>query len=225
MTSNIRILVVDDQELVRAGLAMILDGVRDMEVIGEAENGRQAVVLAKELNPDVIIMDIRMPVMDGIAATREICGSGSGEPGGPRVLMLTTFDLNDYVYDALRAGASGFLLKDTPPQHLIHAVRVIAAGDALLAPSVTRQLLEEFSQSSAVTTPHPGIDDLTDREVQVLQQLARGLSNAEMAEELFVSEATVKTHVSHILAKLDLRDRVQVIVAAYESGLVTPGTD
>ncbi len=223
MTETIGVLVVDDEALVRAGFVMILDSEPGISVLGEAENGQQAIAVAKELDPDVILMDIRMPVLDGIAATREICKPENSSDMHPRVLMLTTFNLDDYVYDALRAGASGFLLKDTPPDGLVHAVRVVAAGDALLAPSVTRQLIDEFGRSSTATKPHPGIDDLTERETEVLRQMARGLSNAETADELFVSEATVKTHVSHILTKLDLRDRVQAVVAAYESGLVQPG--
>jgi DNA-binding NarL/FixJ family response regulator len=224
MTDLIRVLVVDDQTLVRAGFSMILSTEPGIDVVGEAANGREAVALSKELAPDVIIMDIRMPVMDGIAATREICAEGGEQETSPRVLMLTTFDLDDYVYEALRAGASGFLLKDTPTDELVAAVHIVAAGDALLAPSVTRQLLDEFSRSSSSTSKslHPGIATLTEREVEVLEQLARGLSNAEIANELFVSEATVKTHVSHILTKLELRDRVQAVVAAYESGLVQP---
>ncbi|MFV1970183.1 MAG: response regulator [Acidimicrobiia bacterium] len=223
MTETIGVLVVDDEALVRAGFVMILDSEPGISVLGEAENGQQAIAVAKELDPDVILMDIRMPVLDGIAATREICKPEDSSDMHPRVLMLTTFNLDDYVYDALRAGASGFLLKDTPPDGLVHAVRVVAAGDALLAPSVTRQLIDEFGRSSTATKLHPGIDDLTERETEVLRQMARGLSNAETADELFVSEATVKTHVSHILTKLDLRDRVQAVVAAYESGLVQPG--
>jgi DNA-binding NarL/FixJ family response regulator len=224
MTDLIRVLVVDDQTLVRAGFSMILSTEPGIDVVGEAANGREAVALSKELAPDVIIMDIRMPVMDGIAATREICAEGGEQETSPRVLMLTTFDLDDYVYEALRAGASGFLLKDTPTDELVAAVHIVAAGDALLAPSVTRQLLDEFSRSSSSTSKslHPGMATLTEREVEVLEQLARGLSNAEIANELFVSEATVKTHVSHILTKLELRDRVQAVVAAYESGLVQP---
>jgi DNA-binding NarL/FixJ family response regulator len=223
MTEAIGVLVVDDQALVRAGFTMILAAEPGIDVLGEAANGREAIALARSLEPDVIIMDIRMPVLDGIAATREICKPGCSSGIPPRVLMLTTFDLDDYVYDAIRAGASGFLLKDTPPDDLVAAVRVVAAGDALLAPSVTRQLLEEFSRSSTTTKPHRGIDDLTEREVEVLTQLARGMSNVEIAGKLFVSEATVKTHVSHILTKLGLRDRVQAVVAAYESGVVSPG--
>ncbi len=224
MTDIVRVLVVDDQALVRTGFSMILSTEPGIDVVGEAGDGREAVALAKELAPDVIIMDIRMPIMDGIAATREICAEAGADEKGPRVLMLTTFDLDDYVYEALRAGASGFLLKDTPADELVAAVHIVAAGDALLAPSVTRQLLEEFSKSSSSASKglHPGSTNLTEREIEVLEQLARGLSNAEIADELFVSEATVKTHVSHILTKLELRDRVQAVVAAYESGLVQP---
>jgi DNA-binding NarL/FixJ family response regulator len=224
MTDLVRVLVVDDQALVRAGFSMILSTEPGIDVVGEAADGREAVAMSKELAPDVIIMDIRMPIMDGIAATREICAEGGEDEAPPRVLMLTTFDLDDYVYEALRAGASGFLLKDTPTDELVAAVHIVAEGNALLAPSVTRQLLEEFSRSSPSTSKglHPGIADLTEREIEVLQQMARGLSNVEIADELFVSEATVKTHVSHILTKLELRDRVQAVVAAYESGLVQP---
>lgn len=223
MGSLIRVLVVDDQELIRTGFAMILDGEPDMEVVGEAADGSEAVAQAQELAPDVVLMDIRMPNLDGIAATREICRNGASVEVAPRVLILTTFDLDDYVYDALRAGASGFLLKDTPADDLVDAVRVVASGNALLAPSVTRQLIEEFSRSTVTRRLAPGITDLTGRETEVLVQLARGRSNSEIADELFVSEATVKTHVSHILGKLDIRDRVQAVVAAYESGIVLPG--
>ncbi len=223
MTDDLRVLVVDDQALVRAGFAMILSSETDIDVVGEAENGQQAIDLARDLHPDVILMDIRMPVMDGITATRELCEGRTDDADCPRVLMLTTFDLDEHVSDALRAGASGFLLKDTPPHELVNAVRIVADGEALLAPSVTRRLLDEFSRSSKPPKPHPGIADLTDRELEVLRHLARGLSNSEMAEELFVSETTIKTHVSHILTKLELRDRVQAVVAAYESGIVVPG--
>ncbi|MCL1587603.1 MAG: response regulator transcription factor [Actinomycetia bacterium] len=218
----LRVLVVDDQALVRAGFTMILNSEADIEVVGEAENGRDAIDQVDALEPDVVLMDIRMPVMDGIAATAIICDSEG--PDVPRILMLTTFDLDDHIHAALRAGASGFLLKDTPPDDLINAVRVVAAGDALLAPSVTRRLLEEFSKSHAPGAPHPGVENLTGREMEVLEYLASGLSNAEIADALFVSEATIKTHVSHILTKLDVRDRVQAVVVAYESGLVIPGS-
>ncbi len=219
MSESLSVLVVDDQALIRAGFSMILDSEPDIDVVGEASNGEEAVRLVREIDPDVVIMDIRMPVMDGIAATAEICS----QPGAPWVLMLTTFDADDYVYDALKAGASGFLLKDTRPDDLAAAVRIVAAGEAVLAPSVTRRLVDEVGRSSIRREKLPGVADLTEREVEVLVSLAKGLSNAEMAEALFVSEATVKTHVSHILTKLELRDRVQAVVAAYESGLVEPG--
>lgn len=220
---TLRVLIVDDQALVRAGFAMILAAEPDIEVIGEAGTGIEALAAARNLEPDVILMDIRMPDMDGITATRQLCESRTADPTCPRVIILTTFDLDDYVYDALRAGASGFLLKDTPPDDLAAAIRVVAAGDALLAPSITRKLLGEFTKTPASPQPHVGLTDLTEREEEVLRQLARGLSNSEIADELFVSETTVKTHVSHILTKLELRDRVQAVVVAYESGLVVPG--
>ncbi len=221
LVTFIRTLIVDDQALIRSGLHMILDAERDISVVGEAEDGREAVETTRRLRPDVILMDIRMPTMDGIEATRRIIESGLDPE--PYVLILTTFDLDEYVYAAIRAGASGFLLKDTPPDDLIHAIRVVARGEALLAPSVTRRLIEEFASRPEPDAAIDGMDDLTDREVEVLRSLATGLSNAEIADALFVSEATVKTHVSHILAKLDLRDRVQAVVVAYESGLVRPG--
>lgn len=217
----LRVVLVDDQAMVRAGFRMILESESDITVVGEAGDGREAVELVPRANPDVVLMDVRMPHMDGIEATRVIVGSGSPA----RVLMLTTFDLDDYVYAALRAGASGFLLKDAPPEQLISAVRVIAAGDALLAPSVTRLLIEEVSRRPAVhpEAVAPGLADLTDRELEVLKLMARGMSNGEIAGTLFLGEATVKTHVGRVLTKLDLRDRVQAVVVAYESGLVTPG--
>lgn len=220
---TVRLLVVDDQALVRAGFRLILDAEPDLEVVGEAADGREAIDQARTLRPDVVLMDIRMPELDGVEATRLLAGPDVVDP--VKVLMLTTFDLDDYVYAALRAGASGFLLKDTPPEELVHAVRIVAAGDALLAPSVTRRLIEEFARQEPTTpaTPPPGLDTLTERELEVLRQMARGLSNAEIAEELFVSETTVKTHVGRVLMKLDLRDRVQAVVLAYESGLVQPG--
>jgi DNA-binding NarL/FixJ family response regulator len=217
----IRILIVDDQALIRSGLRMILESEPDMTVVGEAADGSEAVAAGRRLRPDVILMDVRMPVMDGIDATRKLVGSGL-DPD-PSVLILTTFDLDEYVYAAIRAGASGFLLKDAPPDDLIHAIRVVAGGDALLAPSVTRRLIEEFAARPTPETQPDGINELTDREVEVLKSLAAGRSNAEIAGALYVSEATVKTHVSHILTKLDLRDRVQAVVVAYESGLVKPG--
>ncbi len=220
---TLRVVIVDDQALVRAGFAMILSTEPDIEVVGEAATGVEAIAVSRETRPDVILMDIRMPEMDGITATRELRADTPQDVDCPRILILTTFDLDDYVYDALRAGASGFLLKDTPPEDLAEAIRIVAAGDSLLSPSITRKLLEEFNRTPAVPTPHKHLGDLTEREVEVLQQLARGLSNAEIADVLFVSETTVKTHVSHILTKLELRDRVQAVVVAYESGLVVPG--
>jgi len=222
VSEPIRVLVVDDQALVRAGFVLILDSEEGIEVIGEASNGAEAIEAVRDLDPDVVLMDIRMPVMDGLAATERICAEG--DSGRPRVLILTTFDLDEHIYAALRAGASGFLLKDTPPDDLVNAIEVVAAGDALLAPSVTRTLLEHFSNAPTPPEHNPAIVSLTDREAEVLRHLASGLSNAEIADALFVSEATVKTHVSHILTKLDVRDRVQAVVVAYESGLVVPGT-
>lgn len=217
----IRIVLVDDQAMVRAGFRMILESEPDITVVGEADDGAEAIEVVARSAPDVVLMDVRMPRMDGIEATRRITAA----TGGARILILTTFDLEDHVYAALRAGASGFLLKDAPAQQLIDAVRVIAAGDALLAPSVTRLLIEEVSRRPAVDplTVAPGIADLTEREAEVLRLIARGLSNAEIAHELYLGEATVKTHVGRVLTKLDLRDRVQAVVVAYESGVVTPG--
>jgi DNA-binding NarL/FixJ family response regulator len=218
----LRILIADDQALVRAGFRMILEVEDDIEIVGEASDGTVAVEMARELEPDVVLMDIRMPEMDGIEATRLITGE---DESGPRVLMLTTFDLNEYVYEALRAGASGFLLKDVPPEQLAAGIRVVAAGDALIAPAITKRLIAEFAQARPVQppTPPPSFDDLTARELEVFGLIARGLSNAEIASELIVSETTVKTHVARLLMKLGLRDRVQAVVLAYESGLVTPG--
>lgn len=213
----IRVLVTDDQAMVRSGLRLILEAEDDIMVIAEAENGEEGVRLARREKPDVVLMDVRMPVMDGLEATRQI----TEEVPEARVIVLTTFDVDDYVYGALRNGASGFLLKDADGDQLVDAVRVVAAGDALIAPSVTRRLISEFA-SRPESSDVKGLDALTDREVEVLTKLAKGLSNAEIAEELYVSEATVKTHVSHILTKLHLRDRVQAVVAAYESGLTTP---
>jgi DNA-binding NarL/FixJ family response regulator len=217
----IRVLVVDDQELVRLGFCVILDAADGITVVGEAANGEAAVSQVAEHQPDVVLMDIRMPGMDGLEATRRITG-GAGAP--PKVVMLTTFDLDDYVYEALRAGASGFLLKDSPRHDLIAAVRAAAAGDALLAPSVTRRLIEAFARRPPETSPSPSqLASLTARERDVLLLLARGRSNAGIAEVLFVSEATVKTHVGNLLAKLGLRDRVQAVILAYETGIVIPG--
>jgi len=220
MSDTIRVGVVDDQALVRTGFAMILEVEPDIEVVFDAGNGREAVEHVRRHRPDVVLMDIRMPELDGIEATRIVTGDADARS---KILMLTTFDLDEYVYDAIRAGASGFLLKDTPPDELVTAVRVLAAGDALLAPSVTRRLIEQFAAGSAGAVPVTGIDDLTERETEVLRLMARGLSNAEIAARLYVGETTVKTHVSRVLMKLDVRDRVQAVVAAYDSGLVRPG--
>jgi len=218
--ASIRVLVADDQELVRAGFCVILGASDGIDVVGEAADGEAAVTLAASLAPDVVLMDIRMPRMDGLAATRLIT---AGQPA-PKVVMLTTFDLDDYVYEALRAGASGFLLKDSPRGDLVAAVRAAAAGDALLAPSVTRRLIEAFARRPPEATPSPSqLASVTARERDVLLLLARGRSNAEIARALFVSEATVKTHVASLLAKLGLRDRVQAVILAYETGLVVPG--
>ena len=214
----LRVVVVDDQALMRTGFRMILESA-DIEVVGEAENGEEAIATVAAEAPDVVLMDVRMPELDGIEATQRIIESGSTS----RVLILTTFDLDEYVYGALRAGAAGFLLKDTPPEKLIDAVRVVAAGEALLAPSVTKRLVEEFAANGGETAPVAGLDQLTDRETEVLHAMARGLSNAEIADVLFVGETTVKTHVGRVLMKLGVRDRVQAVVAAYESGLVRPG--
>lgn len=217
----LRILIVDDQELVRAGFAMILSANDGFEVVGEAGDGRQGVDLANRLRPDVVCMDIRMPVMDGVEATRMLAGPDVKDP--VKVLVLTTFDVDEYVYAALKAGASGFLLKDAPPEELAHAIRVVAAGDALIAPSVTRRLLDDFVDAAPLGAPPPRLGTLTEREREVLALVARGLSNTEIADRLVVGETTVKTHVSRMLTKLDLRDRVQAVVFAYETGLVRPG--
>ena len=219
MTAPLRVVVADDQALVRTGFRMILteDGI---EVVGEATNGAEAIDAVRRTRPDVVLMDIRMPEMDGLEATRRILTGASSEP---RVIMLTTFDLDHYVYAALSAGASGFLLKDVTPEHLVAAVRMVRSGDALLAPAITRRLVERFAGCSAETaTIHRDLSTLTPRELEVLRLLARGLSNAELAADLHLSEATVKTHVARILAKLGLRDRVQAVVVAYETGLVSP---
>jgi DNA-binding NarL/FixJ family response regulator len=225
MNTPITVLVADDQELVRAGFCVILGAADGITVVGEAANGAQAVAQAAECRPDVVLMDVRMPEMDGLEAARLITSSvdESGQPA-PKVVMLTTFDLDDYVYAALRAGASGFLLKDSPRADLIAAVRAAAAGDALLAPSVTRRLIEAFARRPPETTPSPSqLASVTARERDVLMLIARGRSNAEIATALFVSEATVKTHVGSLLAKLGLRDRVQAVILAYETGLIVPG--
>jgi DNA-binding NarL/FixJ family response regulator len=220
----IRILLVDDQALVRAGFRMILDAEPEMEVVGEASDGREAVDQVRTLQPDVVLMDIRMPELDGLEAARRILSAADAD-GSPKILMLTTFDLDEYVYEALRAGASGFLLKDTPPEQLVGAIHVIAKGEALLSPSITRRVIAEFVKGSGPrpTTQFPRLQDLTARELEVMKLIARGLSNAEIAKALFVSETTVKTHVARILMKLGLRDRVQAVVLAYESGVVSPG--
>jgi DNA-binding NarL/FixJ family response regulator len=217
----IRVLIADDQALVRGAFRMMLESEPDIEVLAEAENGRDAVQEARARKPDVVLMDVRMPGVDGIEATRQLLAGGAG----PRVLMLTTFDLDEYVYEAMRAGASGFMLKNVPPDQLAAAVRTIAAGEALLAPTITRRLIEQFVQR-----PRPGgemleLAALTEREVDILRHVARGLSNAEIADSLFVSAATVKTHVNRVLTKLGIRDRTQATVLAYEIGLVVPGAE
>ena len=223
----IRIVVADDHQVVRTGFATLLDTQPDFEVIGTAVNGSEAVRICRELSPDVVLMDVRMPGTDGIEATRQLAEPGEpGEGGGPRILILTTFDLDDYVYDALCAGASGFLLKDVTAERLFEAVRVIAAGEALLAPAVTRRLISEFSQirprQATPPTAMAALRELTPRETEVLRLIAEGLSNPEIAARLVVTEETVKTHVSRVLGKLGLRDRTQAVVTAYESGLVVP---
>jgi DNA-binding NarL/FixJ family response regulator len=215
---TVRVVIADDQELVRAGFAMILSTYSDIDVVGEATNGHEAVTLVTSLAPDVVLMDIQMPGLNGIEATRRIISDTHA-----RVLILTTFDLDEYVYEALRAGATGFLLKDTPPEQLVAAVRTAHRGDALLAPSVTRRLIEEFTQPRKPNPPNPPqFNELSPRESEVFRLLARGLTNHEIAGQLIVGENTVKTHVARILTKLDLRDRVQAVVLAYETGLVTP---
>jgi DNA-binding NarL/FixJ family response regulator len=221
---TIRVVVADDQALVRSGFTMLFSGEPDFEVVGEAGNGAEAVALAASAHPNVILMDIRMPVMDGLEATRQITGDESMV--STRVLILTTFDLDEYVHEALRAGASGFLLKDTMPVDLLNAVRVVAAGDALISPRITRRLIEEFARRPEPASPAAAsavLSQLTERERDVLALVARGQSNAEIAAALFVSYATVKTHVSHLLMKLDARDRAQLVMIAYETGVVMPG--
>ena len=218
----IRVLIVDDQPLVRAGLAAVLEPEQDISVVGQAANGREALERARVLHPDVVLLDIRMPVVDGLTAAREFAAQAIGG----RILMLTTFDLDAYVYEALKAGASGFLLKDADASDLVHAVRTVARGDQLLAPQLTRRLIERFTDQQPVIPPaeNPSVGELTPRELEVLLSLAAGKSNAEIAAELFLGEATVKTHLTRILDKLGLRDRVQAVVFAYETGLVRPGT-
>jgi DNA-binding NarL/FixJ family response regulator len=221
---SLGVLIVDDQALVRAGFRMILEAEQDIQVVGEAADGREAVAEARRLRPDIVLMDVRMPDVDGIEATRRLLGD---DGAAVKVVMLTTFDMDEYVYDALRAGASGFLLKDVPPEQLVDGIRAVASGDALLAPAVTRRVIEEFVRRppDSVRTAPPELAELTARELEVLKLVARGLANAEIAKELFISETTVKTHVAHVLMKLKLRDRVQAVVFAYESGLVLPGGD
>jgi DNA-binding NarL/FixJ family response regulator len=220
--ATVRIVIADDHDVVRSGFASLLDTQPEFTVVGTARNGLEAVRIGRELEPDVVLMDVRMPGLDGIEATRQLTGAGIGV----RILILTTFDLDDYVYQALRAGASGFLLKDVTAETLFHAVRVIADGDALLAPGITRRLISEFA-TRADPAPSPAavaLDELTPRETQVLELIAEGLSNLEIADRLVVTEETVKTHVSRVLAKLGLRDRTQAVVIAYETGLVVPGS-
>ncbi|MFF2553109.1 response regulator [Nocardia sp. NPDC058058] len=217
---SIRVLIADDQALVRAGFAALLDAQDDIEVVGEAGNGEQAVRLARELIPDVVLMDIRMPILDGLAATREIVSAP--ELSEVRVVVLTTFELDEYVFEAMRAGATGFLVKHTEPADLVKAVRVVAGGDALLSPSVTRRLVAEFA-THAKPAPAQQFSELTDREREVMTLVAEGLTNAEIAERLYLSPATARTHVSRILLKLNARDRTQLVVMAYESGMVRPG--
>ena len=220
MTPTIRVLLVDDQAMVRQGLRMILEAESGITVVGEAGNGQEALEIVPRARPDVVLMDVRMPKMDGI----EACVRLRAEPNGPYVLMLTTFDLEDHVYAALRAGASGFLLKDAPADQLVAGIEIVARGDALLAPQVTRLLIEEVARRPSLDRHAlPGLDRLTEREIEVLRLMARGMSNAEIATELYLGEATVKTHVGRVLTKLHARDRVQAVVAAYESGLVEPG--
>jgi DNA-binding NarL/FixJ family response regulator len=218
-----RCLIADDQAMVREGFAAVLASQADLVVVSQAASGADAVSQARQLKPDVIVMDVRMPVMDGLQATRQILDAGP-DAHRPRVLIVTTFDLDDYVYEALRAGASGFLLKDATATELIHAVRVVAAGDALLAPSVTRRLISEFARRPRTNAPSPAaLGALTPRETEVLRLIALGQSNAEISGTLFIAEQTTKTHIGRILAKLDLRDRAQAVILAYESGLITPG--
>jgi DNA-binding NarL/FixJ family response regulator len=212
---TIRVLVADDQSMVRAGFRLLLSSHDDIEVVAEASDGREAVEKAARFNPSVVLMDIRMPEMDGLQATRQILAAD----GSARILVLTTFDLDEFVYEALRAGASGFVLKDDPPEQLLEAIRVVANGDALLSPAITKRVIKQFSRIPQPAPP-PGIEELTDRELDVFRLVARGLSNAEIGRELYISDTTVKTHITHILQKLDLRDRVQAVVLAYQSGIL-----
>ena len=220
---SIRILIADDQALVRTGFRMVLDTDPDLRVVAEAKDGADAVEATRRSRPEIVLMDIRMPVMDGLEATRQIVAAAKDPP---RVLVLTTYDLDEYVFDALLAGASGFLLKDVSPEQLLAAIHVIAQGDSLLSPSITRRLIESFVRDHPATPhPPPGLDELTARELEILRLIARGLSNAEIAEQLVVSGTTVKTHVARVLDKLGLRDRVQAVVLAYETGVIRPGND
>ncbi|MFJ6566512.1 response regulator [Streptomyces sp. NPDC091292] len=222
---TIRVIIVDDQAMVRAGFAALLAAQSDIDVVGEAPNGKEGVQVSRTTHPDVVLMDVRMPEMDGLAAARALLDPPPGVVHRPKVLMLTTFDADDYVYEALRAGASGFLLKDAPPTDLIAAVRVVAGGDALLAPSVTRRLIAQFARQKPAPRRNRALDlnGLTPRETEVLELIARGLSNQEIADRLVLAEQTVKTHIGRVLSKLGLRDRAQAVIFAYESGLVTPG--
>jgi DNA-binding NarL/FixJ family response regulator len=215
----VRVLIADDQALVRAGFRKLLESEPGIEVIGEASNGLEAIEIARRFTTDVVLMDIRMPKLDGLEATRRLLAHN----GATRVVILTTFDLDEYVFEAIRSGASGFLLKDSPPDQLIAAIHVVASGEALLAPAITKRLIEEFARRPTPRSSPPELDELTPRELDVLKLLARGLSNAEIAAELVLGEATIKTHVGHLLMKLNLRDRVQAVVLAYETGLVQPG--
>jgi DNA-binding NarL/FixJ family response regulator len=218
----IKVLLVDDQAMVRAGIHMILEAENDIRVVGEAEDGAKAIALVHKLKPDVVLMDIQMPLMNGLEATRKIIQT----PGNTsRVLILTTFERDDYVFEALRAGASGFILKNAPPEDLIEAVRVIAEGNALLAPSITRRIINEFAQRTPRHDLKEKLSSLTEREIEVMRLIAKGKTNSEIAADLFVGETTVKTHISNLFTKLDLRDRVQAVVYAYESGLIQPGTE
>ncbi len=220
---TISVLIVDDQAMVRAGFAAILDSQPDLSVVGQAADGGEAIALSRQLRPDVVLMDVRMPGTNGIEATRELMSPPPRYPHVPRVIILTTFDIDEYVHDALAAGASGFLLKDAPPADLVHAVRIVAAGDALLAPSVTQRLLQRFAAQRPANDAHAlRLTDLTEREHEILVLIGRGLANPEIASELFIAEQTVKSHITRIFTKLGLRDRVQAVILAYDAGLVSP---